>query len=125
MAEASISVVKVRDVLMVTMPPDPDDATVSALQDQILLAMERYGAQGLVLDITAVETLDSFFARTVAETTQMVTLMGGRTVIAGMRPSIAITTTQLGLTLGSALTALDVDRALDMLSTAPQWRARQ
>jgi rsbT antagonist protein RsbS len=125
MTEENISVVKVRDVLMVTMPPDPDDTTVSALQDQMLRAMERYGTQGLVLDISAVETLDSFFARTVAETAQMVALMGGRTAIAGMRPSIAITTTQLGLTLGNALTALDVDRALDMLSTAPQWRPRQ
>jgi rsbT antagonist protein RsbS len=125
MAEENISVVKVRDVLMVTMPSDPDDATVSALQVQVLQAMERYGTHGVVLDIAAVETLDSFFARTLAETTQMVALMGGRTVIAGMRPSVAITTTQLGLTLGSALTALDVDCALDMLSEAQQWRPQR
>lgn len=115
MAEEHISVVKVRNVLMVTMPADPDDAAVSALQEKVLAAMERHGAKGLVLDISAVDTLDSFFARTVAETTQMVALMGGRTVIAGMRPSVAITATQLGLTLGSASTALNVDRALDML----------
>src|SRR5213080_4246072 len=100
MADEAISVIKVRDVLMVTMPPDPDDATIVILQARALLAMERYSAKGLVLDISAVETLDSFFARTVAETAQMIALMGGRTVIAGMRPSVAITTTQLGLTLG-------------------------
>lgn len=115
MADVNISVVKVRDILMVTMPADPDDATISALQEKILQAMERHGAKGLVLDIGAVETLDSFFARTVAETAQMVTLMGGRTIIAGMHPGVAITATQLGLTLGSALTALDVDSALDTL----------
>lgn len=115
MAEERVSVIRVRDVLMVTMPADPDDATVSALQEKVLAAMERHGAKGLVLDISAVDTLDSFFARTVAETTQMVALMGGRTVIAGMRPSVAITATQLGLTLGSASTALNVERALDML----------
>lgn len=115
MAEERVSVIRVRDVLMITMPADPDDATVSALQEKVLGAMERYGAKGLVLDISAVDTLDSFFARTVAETTQMVALMGGRTVIAGMRPSVAITATQLGLTLGSASTALNVERALDML----------
>ena len=74
----------------------------------------------MILDISAVETLDSFFARTIAETAQMVALMGGRTVIAGMRPSVAITTTQLGLTLGGAMTALDVDRALDMLNHTHQ-----
>src|SRR5215475_2970554 len=120
MAEESISVIKVRDVLMVTMPADPDDASVSALQMKVLEIMEQYEATGLVLDISAVETLDSFFARTLAETAQMVALMGGRTVIAGMRPSVAITTTQLGLTLGGALTALDVDRALDMLNHTHQ-----
>jgi rsbT antagonist protein RsbS len=118
MVADSISVIKVRDVLMVTVPPDPDDETVSALQERVLQAMERYEAKGLVLDISTVETLDSFFARTVAETAQMVALMGGRTVIAGMRASVAITATQLGLTLGSALTALDVDRALGILDDA-------
>jgi rsbT antagonist protein RsbS len=120
MADESISVVKVRDVLLVTMPADPDDASVSALQMTVLQMMEQYEATGLVLDISAVETLDSFFARTVAETAQMAALMGGRTVIAGMRPSVAITATQLGLTLGSTMTALDVDRALDTLTDAGQ-----
>ena len=120
MADESISVVKVRDVLLVTMPADPDDASVSALQMTVLQMMEQAEATGLVLDISAVETLDSFFARTVAETAQMAALMGGRTVIAGMRPSVAITATQLGLTLGSTMTALDVDRALDTLTNAGQ-----
>lgn len=121
MASENISVLKVRDVLLVTVPPDPDDETVTALQEQVLHAMERYEAKGLMLDITTVETLDSFFARTVAETAQMVTLMGGETVIAGMRASVAITATQLGLTLGRIKTALDVDRALEMLDGSP-WR---
>jgi rsbT antagonist protein RsbS len=120
MADESIAIVKVRDVLMITMPADPNDATVSALQGNVLQVIEQTEAKGVILDISAVETLDSFFARTVAETVEMVRLMGGRTIIAGMRPGVAITTTQLGLTLGSAMTALDVDRALDMLSNMPQ-----
>lgn len=115
MAAEGVSVIKIRDVLMVTVPPDPDDETVSALQEAVLQAMERYQAKGLVLDISTVETLDSFFARTVVETVQMVALMGGRTVVAGMGASVAITATQLGLTLGDALTALDVDRAMALL----------
>jgi rsbT antagonist protein RsbS len=125
MAVEYISVVKVHDVLMVTVPADPDDETVSALQEQVLQAMERYDPKGLVLDIAAVETLDSYFARTVAETAQMVGLMGGKTIIAGMRPSVAITATQLGLTLGTVLTALDVDRALDMLSDVRSLEAER
>ena len=101
------------------MPPDPDDQTVSALQEKVLEAMARHECRGLVLDISTVQTLDSFFARTVAETVQMVGLMGGRTVLAGMRASVAITTTQLGLTMGKALTALDVDGAFDLLNQSP------
>jgi rsbT antagonist protein RsbS len=120
MTEETLSIIKVRDVLIVTMPADPDDATVSALQEMVLLAMERLRASGVVLDVSAVESLDSFFARTIAETTRMVGLMGGRTVLTGMRPSVAITVTQLGLTLGKTRTALNVDRAFDILRDEPQ-----
>ena len=119
MAAESISVIKLRDLLLVTVPPDPDDETVSALQEQVLQAMAQHETRGLVLDISTVQTLDSFFARTVAETVQMVALMGGRTVLAGMRANVAITATQLGLTVGNALSSLDVDRALDLLNAAP------
>ena len=117
MAIANISVIKVRDILLVTVPPDPDDDTVTHLQEKILEAMEIHEAKGLVLDISTVETIDSFFARTVTETAKMVGLMGGLTVLAGMRASVAVTTTQLGLALGKTLTALDVDRAMNLLET--------
>jgi rsbT antagonist protein RsbS len=120
MTEERISIIKVRDVLMVTMSADPDDVTISALQERVLLAMERWSARGVVLDVSAVESLDSFFARMIAETTRMVSLMGGRTVLTGMRPSVAITMTQLGLTLGKTRTALSVDRAFDILRDGSQ-----
>ena len=115
----SISVIKVRGLLMVTMPADPDDATVSALQEKVLSAMERHEAKGVVLDISSVDTFDSFFARTVSETAQMVMLMGGRTIVVGMRPAVAVTATQIGLTLGNIETALSVDRALAIAETEP------
>lgn len=116
MNSGNISVIKVRGILLVTVPPDPDDETVSDLQEQVLQAMEKYEASGLVLDISTVDTIDSFFARTISETVRMVALMGGMTVLAGMRSCVAVTTTQLGLKLGKTLTALDVDRALDLLA---------
>jgi len=116
----SISVIKVRDLLMVTMPADPDDSTVSALQEKVLSAMERHEAKGVVLDISSVDTFDSFFARTVSETAQMVTLMGGRTIVVGMRPAVAVTATQIGLTLGNIETALSMDRALEIAATEPR-----
>jgi rsbT antagonist protein RsbS len=115
MGNESITVVKLHDILMVAMPSDPGDSTISALQQRVLQMMEKYVVRGFVLDISAVETLDSFFARTVLETAKMVALMGGRMVVSGMRPSVAITATQLGLTLGGTLTALDVDSAIALL----------
>src|SRR5260370_183993 len=84
MTGENLSIIKVRDVLMVTMPADPDDATVSAFQESVLLAMERPSARGVVLDVSAVESLDSFFARVIAETTGMFGLMdGGWGVVGG------------------------------------------
>jgi rsbT antagonist protein RsbS len=115
-----ISVIKVRNVLLVTMPADPDDSTVAALQDRTLDAMSRFDVRGLVLDLSKVEILDSYFARTVAETAQMVGLMGGDTIIAGMRPSVAITATELGVTLGRTRTVMTVDRALDMVTRSAE-----
>lgn len=122
MGAESISVIKVKDLLLVTVPPDPDDPTISALQEQVLALMTRHEAKGLVLDISTVQTLDSFFARTITETVQMVALMGGRTVVAGMRPNVAVAAIQLGLTLGRAETALDVDQAFERLRHAPPPR---
>lgn len=116
MDQDSLSVIKVREILIVTLPSDPDDSTVAALQEKVLAAMERHQGKAVVLDISAVETLDSFFARTVAETTQMIGIMGGRTIVVGMRPAVAITTTQIGLALGAIETALTVDRALDRVA---------
>jgi rsbT antagonist protein RsbS len=116
MHQESLSVIEVREILIVTVPSDPDDSTIAQLQEKVLARLERHQAKGVVLDVSAVETLDSFFARTVTETAQMIGVMGGRTIIVGMRPAVAITTTQIGLALGSIETALTVDRALDRVT---------
>lgn len=115
MAIQEISIIRVYDVLLVTVPADPDDETITNLQEKVLKTMERHEAKGLILDISTVKTLDSFFARTIVETANMFKLMGGQTVIAGMQPNVAITATQLGLSLSNVLTALDVDHALNIL----------
>jgi rsbT antagonist protein RsbS len=116
MQSTEIAVIKIYNILLVTVPPDPDDDTISQLQEKVLESMEKYAAEALILDISTVVTLDSFFARTIVETAQMFKLMGGQTIIAGMMPNVAITATQLGLTLGDIQTSLNVDRALDMLN---------
>lgn len=115
MEDLGIAVLKIRDILLVTISAEPDDQTISSLQNKVLETMERVEAKGLIIDISTVEILDSFFARTLLETAQMISLMGGLTVIAGMHPDIAITATQLGLTMDSVICALDVDRAVEVL----------
>lgn len=115
MSADSIAVNRIRNILLVTVPPDPEDETITVLQDKVLNAMSRHDAKGVILDISVVETLDSFFARTISETSQMVELMGGRTIVSGMQANVAITATQLGLTLDNIQTALDVDIALTLL----------
>jgi rsbT antagonist protein RsbS len=117
-----IYVIKARDVLIVTMPPDPEDSTVTALQERVLGAMDRHLPRGVILDLSLVETLDSFFARTVSDTAEMVTLMGGRTIVVGMQPAVAVTATQMGLTLNNIETALTVDQALDRYAAQPAGR---
>lgn len=116
MGTDSISVIRLRDVLLLTVPADPDDETISAIQSQLLDAMERYEPKGVILDLSTVETLDSFFARTVSETVRMVALMGARSVLVGLRPCVAVTVTQLGLTLDGVETSLDMERALGRFS---------
>ena len=111
----SIAVNKIRNILLVTVPSDPDDQTIGVMQDKVLGAMTRHDSQGVILDISVVKTLDSFFARTLSETCQMVSLMGGRSVVSGMQADVAIAATQLGLTLETIETSLDVDTALDIL----------
>ena len=74
----NISVIKLRNTLLVTVPADPDDETVSLLQTSVLERMEQCEVKGLVLDISTVDIMDSFFARTIVETAQMVGLMGGK-----------------------------------------------
>ncbi|MES9958713.1 MAG: STAS domain-containing protein, partial [Sedimenticola sp.] len=100
----------------VTIPADPDDDTISYIQQRVLDKMQQTDAQGLILDISTAEILDSYFARMIVETAQMVQIMGGRTVVAGMRPAVAMTATELGLVLSNLETSLDIDSAFDMLA---------
>jgi len=111
----STSILSVRGMLIATVPADCGDTKISALQKQILRELERTRSRGLILDISLVETMDSYFARVVQETAAMVTLSGGSTVISGMQPSVAITATELGIGFEGIRTALDVERALDQL----------
>ncbi|RJX42817.1 STAS domain-containing protein [Halonotius aquaticus] len=114
-ATDSAAVTEVFDVLIATFPGRPTDQAVDELRQDVLDRMETADPRGVVLDISAVTTLDSFFARVISETASMVELMGGAAIVVGMRPSVAITAAELGFGLESVETARSTDHALSML----------
>ncbi len=118
-ADQHLSVMRVRENLIATLPPQTSDSTIDELQERVLRRIDQTNngrIDGVVLDVTAVETVDSFFAGTIVETAKMVELMGGHPVLVGISPAIAITATELGFNLGDVDTARNTDSALDTLS---------
>jgi rsbT antagonist protein RsbS len=115
MPERSTAVTQVFDILVATFPMRPTDQAVDELQRDVLQTMEEVQPRGVILDISKVTTLDSFFARVISETASMVSLMGGEAIVVGMRPSVAITAAELGFDLGEIETARNTDHALSLL----------
>jgi len=115
MATESTSIIRIFDVLVVTFPSNPLDQVVDELQEELLQSMDDVQPRGVVIDIANVTTLDSFFARVIAETADMVGLMGGEAIVVGMRPSVAITASELGYEFEDIETARNTDHALSLL----------
>lgn len=118
-ADQHLTVMRVRETLIATLPPHPSDSTIDELQERILTRINQTDAEridGVILDVAPVQTVDSFFARMIVETAKMVELMGVRPVLVGISPAIAITATELGFSLGDVDTALSTDAAVAMLS---------
>ncbi|GAA3294575.1 STAS domain-containing protein [Streptomyces cinereospinus] len=105
------------DVLLVTLQGELHDGMAEQLQQDITRRIAGSGATGVVIDISGVEIVDSFLGRVLAEIASSAGLLAARTVLAGMRPAVAITLVELGLTLPGLLTALDSERALELLGT--------
>ncbi|MEU0408415.1 STAS domain-containing protein [Streptomyces griseorubiginosus] len=118
---SSVPVLALGDVLLVTLQGELHDGTAEQLQDHIAhrIAHHPVPVGGVVIDISGVEIVDSFLGRILAEIAANARLLATRTVVAGMRPAVAITLVELGLTLPGLVTALDVDRALSLLGRAP------
>jgi rsbT antagonist protein RsbS len=114
-----IPILRIRDLLLVSIQADLHDILVEQLQGDILKELERKSAHGLVLDISALQVLDTYTARAFVHTAQMARLMGTRTIVSGMTPAIALTLTEMGFSASGFETALDLESALAALS-APE-----
>ncbi|MFJ9343006.1 STAS domain-containing protein [Streptomyces sp. NPDC101733] len=113
-----VPVLRIGRVLLVSIQTDLDDQAVMLLQDDLAAAVVESGAYGVVIDITAVEIVDSFVGRMLSTIASISRLLDAQTVVVGMRPAVAITLVELGLSLGGVRTALTLDKGLRMLERA-------
>lgn len=115
MSAPRIPILKVGGNLLVTIQGELGDASAEAMQHDLLESIERTGAHGLILDISGLDMVDSYVARTLVDTGRMARLMGAETVLVGMRPEVAATLVRMGYLMEGVETALDVDEGLARL----------
>jgi rsbT antagonist protein RsbS len=118
-----IPILRMGDVLLVTIQVDMADQTALALQDDLASKISQTSAKGVLIDISALEIVDSFVGRMLATISGIARILDATTVVVGMQPAVAITLVELGLSLEGVRTALNVERGMDMLERARKGRA--
>jgi rsbT antagonist protein RsbS len=110
-----IPILRVGRLLLVTIQVDMHDRLAMTLQDDLTNMISRTGARGVLIDISALDVVDSFIGRMLANIAQMSRVLDARTVVTGMRPAVAITLVELGMSLAGVRTALTVERGMELL----------
>ena len=111
-----IPILKMGKCLLVTIQVDLQDQIALALQDDLSAKIDEIGATGVLIDISALEIVDSFIGRMLAGISGIASVLGADTVVVGMQPAVAITLVELGLSLDGVKTALNVERGMQMLA---------
>src|SRR6185436_119870 len=114
MASGPIPILKIGSTLLATIQIDLHDTVVDAFQNDVLEEIEKTGSSGLIIDISALEAVDSYVARMLANTGKMAKLMGVETVIVGMRPAVAATLVRMGYFMAGIRTALSLQEGLEI-----------
>jgi len=110
-----IPILRMGQFLLVTIQVDMHDRLAMTLQEDLTSMIERTGAKGVLIDISALEMVDSFIGRMIANISSMSRILDASTVLVGMRPAVAITLVELGLSLPGVQTALTVERGMERL----------
>lgn len=113
-----IPILKLGRFLLVTVQVDMHDRLAMQLQDDLTNKISQTGAHGVLIDISALEMVDSFIGRMLANISAMAKVLDAETVVVGMRPAVAITLVELGLSLPGVRTALNVERGMELLGEA-------
>ena len=111
-----IPILKMGRALLVTIQVDLQDQVALALQDDLSAQIEHTGANGVLIDISALEIVDSFVGRMLASISGIANVLDATTVVVGMQPAVAITLVELGLSLDGVRTALNVERGMAVLA---------
>lgn len=119
-----IPILQMGEFLLVTIQVDLQDQTALALQDDLASKVSTSGAKGVLIDISALEIVDSFVGRMLASISGITRILDATTVVVGMQPAVAITLVELGLSLEGVRTALNVERGMDLLRRARKERSR-
>ena len=111
-----IPILRMGRALLVTIQVDLQDQVALALQDDLSAMIERTGANGVLIDISALEIVDSFVGRMLASISAIASVLDATVVVVGMQPAVAITLVELGLSLDGVRTALNVERGMAVLA---------
>jgi len=111
----SIPIFKLRNILFVPIQIELTDERVEDLNKSILKKIETTGVNGLIIDVSGVEVIDSFFARSLITIGRGARYLGCETVVVGVNPDVALTLTEMGLEWSGIKTSLDVESAMDIL----------
>jgi rsbT antagonist protein RsbS len=110
-----VPILKLGDILLTSVQEDLSDSDAEQLQADILATIDKHESRGLVIDISALDVVDSFFARVINETATMSQLLGAQVVLCGMQPAVALTLVEMGRELIHVEAALDLERGLERL----------
>ncbi len=110
-----IPILKLGDFLLVTIQVELHDQLALRLQDDLTLKLARTHAKGVLIDISALDIVDSFIGRSLGHIASIARIMDATTVLVGMRPAVAITLVELGMSLSGIRTALNVDKGMVLL----------
>jgi rsbT antagonist protein RsbS len=120
---ARVPIVRLGDTLIATVQDELRDRDGLKLQEELSAGLERYNVRGVLLDLSAVETVDSFLGRLLNDIAAEMRLLGARTVVVGIQPAVAVTLVELGLELKGVSTALDPEKGMKMLRRLVRARA--
>jgi rsbT antagonist protein RsbS len=110
-----IPILRVADKLLISIQVELTDQTIALLQSDVLGALEKRPARGVLIDISALEIVDSYMGRMLVDTAKQVSIMGARAVVTGIQPPVAVALIEMGISLEEVETSLDVDSGIQLL----------